>query len=95
MNSPTEFKLRNAEEKDIPVIYELIKELAVYEKMEDKLIATEEILKESLFSKKAAEIAIAEYNGHPAGYAMYFYNFSSFIGKPGLYLEDIYIRPQY
>ncbi len=95
MNSPTEFKLRNAEEKDIPVIYELIKELAVYEKMEDKLIATEEILKESLFSKKAAEIAIAEYNGLPAGYAMYFYNFSSFIGKPGLYLEDIYIRPQY
>ncbi len=95
MNSLAEFKLRNAEEKDIPVIYELIKELAVYEKMEDKLTATEEILKESLFSKKAAEIAIAEYNGLPAGYAMYFYNFSSFIGKPGLYLEDIYVRPQY
>lgn len=95
MNRLEGFKIRMAEDKDIHIIYELIRELAVYEKMEEKVTATEDILKESLFTRKAAEVALAELNGLPAGYAMYFYNFSSFIGKPGLYLEDIFIRPEY
>lgn len=95
MNSTVEFKVRKAEEKDVKIIYDLIRELAVYEKLEDKVIATQEMLEESLFRRKVAEVLLAEINGIPAGYAMYFYNFSSFIGKPGLYLEDIYIRPEY
>lgn len=89
------FKLRFAEEKDSKLIYDLIKELAVYEKMEDKVIATEEILKESIFERKVAEVIIPELDGIPVGYAMYFYNFSSFIGKPGIYLEDLFIRPEF
>lgn len=95
MNNTPEFKLRPATEEDIGIIYELIRELAVYEKMEDKVITTQETLKDSLFKRKVAETLIAEVDGLPAGYAIYFYNFSSFIGKPGLYLEDIYIRPDY
>lgn len=95
MNNTPEFKLRPATEEDIGIIYELIRELAVYEKMEDKVITTQETLKDSLFKRKVAEALIAEVDGLPAGYAIYFYNFSSFIGKPGLYLEDIYIRPDY
>jgi GNAT superfamily N-acetyltransferase len=95
MKSTEGFALRFAEEKDITIIYDLIKELAVYEKMEDRVIATTEVLKESIFDRKVAEVIIAELDGTPVGYAMYFYNFSSFIGKPGLYLEDIFIRPEY
>jgi GNAT superfamily N-acetyltransferase len=91
----TGFSLRPAEEKDMPVLFELIRELATYEKILNDLTATEEILRASLFERKAAEVLMAEFNGEPAGYAMYFYNFSSFKGLPGLYLEDIYIRPQY
>jgi GNAT superfamily N-acetyltransferase len=89
------FTLRAAVESDMPLLYELIRELATYEKILHDLKATEEVLHESIFVRKVAEVLIAEYNGEAAGYAMYFYNFSSFIGLPGLYLEDIYIRPPY
>jgi GNAT superfamily N-acetyltransferase len=89
------FNLRPASESDMPVLYQLIRELATYEKILDDLKATEEILHNSIFVRKVAEVLMAEYNGEPAGYAMFFYNFSSFIGLPGLYLEDIYIRPEY
>ncbi|MFZ5429221.1 MAG: GNAT family N-acetyltransferase [Bacteroidota bacterium] len=89
------FTLRPAEESDMPVLYELIRELATYEKILDDLKATPEVLHDSIFVRKVAEVLMAEYNGEPAGYAMYFYNFSSFIGLPGLYLEDIYIRPEF
>lgn len=95
MNQTEEFTLRFAEEKDITLIYDLIKELAVYEKLEDRVIASREDLRESIFDRKVAEVILAELNGVTVGYAMYFYNFSSFIGKPGLYLEDIFIRPSY
>ncbi len=95
MKSTEGFCLRFAEEKDSNLIYELIKELADYEKMADRVTATEEVLKESIFERKVAEVMIAELDESPVGYAMYFYNFSSFIGKPGIYLEDIYIRPEY
>ena len=57
--------------------------------------ATEEILHQSLFVKKAANVLIAEEDGTPIGYALYFYNFSTFLGKPGLYIEDVFILPEY
>jgi len=88
--------LKFAEEKDIPVIFSLIKELAEYEKLLDKVTVTEERLKENLFGKrKYAEVIIAELDGKPAGQALFFHNFSTFMGKPGIYLEDLFVKPDY
>lgn len=88
--------IRFAEEKDIHIIFSLIKELAEYEKLFDKVTTSEDILKENLFGKrKFAEVLIAEYNQNPAGQAIFFHNFSTFKGKPGLYLEDLYVKPEY
>jgi GNAT superfamily N-acetyltransferase len=89
-----DFKIRFATENDIGLILDFIKELAEYEKLLNEVVATEEVLKESLFEKKAAEVVIAEYKGQPVGFALFFHNFSTFIGRPGLYLEDLYIRPE-
>lgn len=87
--------LRIAEEKDCQLILDLIKELAVYEKMLDQVAGTVETLRKSIFEQKAARVIIAEYEDNVVGYALYFYNFSTFIGKAGIYLEDIYVRPEY
>jgi len=88
--------IRHATEKDVPLIYILIKELAEFEKMLDEVKATEASLLETLFGKqKFAEVLIAELNGEPAGQALYFFNYSTFIGKPGIYLEDLYVRPKF
>jgi GNAT superfamily N-acetyltransferase len=87
------FKIRFAKEQDINLILSFIKELAEYEKILDEVIATEEILYNSLFVKKAAEVIIGELNGKPVGFALFFHNFSTFIGKQGIYLEDLYIKP--
>lgn len=89
-----DFKLRFAEEKDVPLILYFIKELAIYEKMLDEVVATEEILMDSLFNKKSAEVVIADYKGAPVGFVLFFHNFSTFLGKPGLYLEDLYVKPE-
>lgn len=89
-----EFKIRFAEEKDIPVILFFIKELASYENLSNEVSATEEILRDSLFNRKMAEVVIGEYEGEPVGFALYFYNFSTFLGKPGIYLEDLYVKPE-
>jgi GNAT superfamily N-acetyltransferase len=87
-------KIREATISDVPLILTFIKELAEYEKLSSSVTANEALLKETLFGEKRyAEIIIAEYDGEPAGHALYFYNFSTFVGKPGIYLEDIYIRP--
>ena len=88
------FKLRFAEEKDVSLILGFIKELADYEKLLHEVVATESILKESLFERKFAEVIIGEYEGEPIGFALFFHNFSTFIGRPGLYLEDLYIKPE-
>jgi GNAT superfamily N-acetyltransferase len=88
------FQLRFAEEKDIPVILKFIKELAIYENLLDQVTANEEILLESLFKRKVAEVIIAEYEGEAVGYALFFYNFSTFLGRPGIYLEDLYVTPE-
>lgn len=88
------FKLRFAEEKDVPLILGFITQLAEYEKMLDEVVATEEILKESLFVKKAAEVIIGKYKGEPVGFALFFHNFSTFLGRPGIFLEDLFIKPE-
>ena len=88
--------IRFATENDIPIILELIKELAVYEKLAEEVTADETKLKNTLFGEtKFAQVLIAEYNGKPAGHALFFYNYSTFLAKPGIYLEDLFVKPDY
>lgn len=85
-----------ASEADIPLIFSLIKGLAEYERLPHQVVATEETLHESLFGRKRyAEVVIARLDDRPAGYALFFHNFSSFAGRPGLYLEDVFVLPEY
>lgn len=90
-----DFVFKEASEEDIPVILGLINELAVYEHLEEQVIITDEELKESLCNNKLIECFIAVYQNIPVGYILTFYNFSTFLGKPGLYLEDLFIKPAY
>jgi GNAT superfamily N-acetyltransferase len=87
------YKLKFAEEKDVPVILGFIKELASYENLTHEVIATEELLKRFLFERRMAEVIIGEYEGKPVGFALFFHNFSTFLGRPGIYLEDLYVMP--
>ena len=89
------FTFRETSEEDLALILGFIKEIAEYEKLSDSVTATEESLRESVFKKKRAEVLIAEMNEVPIGYVVYFYNFSTFTGTSGLYLEDIFIRSEY
>ena len=87
--------IRTATENDAAAIFSLIKELAEYEKLSDQISTTEKELKETLFGKdKFVEILLAEFNGEIVGQALFFKNFSTFLGKPGIYLEDLYVRPE-
>lgn len=88
------FKLRFAKEKDIPLILQFIKELADYEELLHEVVATEEILMQSLFKQKVAEVVIGEYEDKPVTFALFFHNFSTFLGRPGIYLEDLYVQPE-
>lgn len=76
------------------MILEFIQELADYEQFGGEVTATTDLLKESLFERKMAEVIIGEYQGQPVAFALFFHNFSTFLGKPGLYLEDLYVRPE-
>ncbi len=88
--------IQNASVDDIPLVFQLIKELAEFERISHEVIATEEILRETLFGEKpAAEVILAKCEGKPVGFAVYFNNFSTFVGRPGLYIEDLYVRPEY
>jgi GNAT superfamily N-acetyltransferase len=88
--------IRKAEEKDIPLILQFIKGIAEYEKLLHEVEATEEKLHESLFSENAnTEVLLCYLNEVPAAYAVYFHNFSTFVGKKGIYLEDIFVYPEY
>ena len=87
--------IRYADEKDTGLILGFIKELAAYEKMSDEVVATEELLREWLFEKKSAEVIFALEGGKEVGFALFFHNFSTFLGKAGLYLEDLYVKPEY
>ena len=88
--------VREASEGDVPLILSLIRELAEYEKLSREVVATEEGLRENLFGgRRYAEVLIGEHDGVPAGFALFFHNFSTFLGKPGIYLEDLYVRPEF
>lgn len=94
MNTIPNLTIREATEADIPVLLSLIRELAEYEKLTDIFVATEEMYKEALFGKcPVAEALVAFYDGEPAAYSIFFANFSTFLGRAGIYLEDIYVRP--
>ena len=89
-------RIRETTEEDVPLILSLIRELAEYEKLSDEVVATEDGLRDSLFGERQyAEVLIAEHDGAPAGFALFFHNFSTFLGKPGLYLEDLYVKPAF
>ena len=89
------FNIRKAAIEDSDKIYDLIVQLAVYEKMENEVESTAEQLKETLFDKKLAHALVAEEDKKIIGFALYFYNYSTFVGKPGLYLEDLFVDPNY
>ncbi len=92
----THLHLRTADPEDVPLIRQLILELAVYEKLEGEMTASETQLTETLFgAQRYAEVIIAELDGTPAGFALFFHNYSTFLGKPGLYLEDLFVRPDF
>ena len=89
-------KIRLATAEDSALILSFIQGLAEYEKMADQVVATEQKLTETLFGDKAAaEVVIVEYQGQPAGFALFFHNYSTFLAQPGLYLEDLFVLPAF
>lgn len=90
-----DFFIRFATEKDVPLIFSFIKGLAEYEKMIDHVSATHESLLDSIFIKKQAEVIIGELNDIPIGFALFFHNYSTFLGKANLYLEDLFILEKF
>ena len=88
-------KFRFATKNDTALILSFIKELAEYEKMSDQVVADEELLREWIFEKKKAEVIFAMEEGKEVGFALFFHNFSTFLGRAGIYLEDLYVRPEY
>ena len=84
---------RFATEKDVATILDLIKRLAEYEKAADRVIATEEMLRASLFEQRYAEVLLVEVDGRSVGFALFFHNFSTWLGRPGLFLEDLFVLP--
>ena len=92
----SELNIRQATREDIGSILFFVRKLAEYEKLLDEVEATEATLEETLFGDKAvAYVIIAEYQGEAAGFALYFYNYSTFLAKPGIYLEDLFVLPEY
>ena len=89
------FHFRYAEPADAGLILAFIQALADYEKMADEVIATEELLREWIFEKKKAEVIFALEDGKEVGFALFFHNFSTFLGRSGLYLEDLFVKPEY
>jgi GNAT superfamily N-acetyltransferase len=90
-----ELTIRFAEEKDCGQILEFIRALAVYEKMEDQVVATEELLGEWIFRKGKAEVLLACLEGKAVGFALFFHNFSTFLGRAGIFLEDLFVLPEH
>jgi len=86
---------RFADKNDCEKILYFIKQLAEYEKMSDEVVATEELLKEWIFEKKKAEVIFALENEKEVGFALFFHNFSTFLGRSGIYLEDLFVLPEY
>ena len=86
---------RFAEPADVGAILAIINALAAYEHMEDEVVATEELLTEWLFEKKKAEVLLAQEDGEVVGMALFFHNFSTFLGRAGIYLEDLFVKPEH
>lgn len=87
-------EFRYAERKDVGLVLQFIKELAEYEKMLDEVVADEKTLEKWIFDKQKAEVIFALEDGKEIGFALFFHNFSTFLGRAGIYLEDLYIRPE-
>ena len=87
--------LRSATEADTPVILDFINQLAAYENMPDQVVATEDLLREWIFDKGKAEVLIGSVDGQNAGFALFFHNFSTWLGRAGIYLEDLYVMPEF
>src|SRR5213592_5024279 len=95
MKDVANFQIRPARVEDVPVILQLIRDLATYERAPDQVTATEKQLVDVLFGEKpAAEVLLAFEGESPVGFAVYFYNFSTWLGRVGLYLEDLFVKPQ-
>lgn len=88
-------EFRRATRADVPLILEFIRGIATYEKMLDEVVADEETLEDELFDRERAEVIFCVVDGVEVGYALYFHNFSTFVGRSGLYLEDIFVWPEY
>ena len=87
--------IREATEADVPLILKFIRDLAEYERLADRVTATEEMIRRTLFGNpRFAEVLIAEEDGAPAGFALFFHNYSTFLGQPGIYLEDLFVREE-
>ena len=96
MRSARSIAIRNASADDVPLLFRMIGELAEFERIPREVLATEDAIRESLFGESpAAEALLAECEGRPAGFAVHYRNFSTFVGKAGLYIEDLYVRPEY
>ncbi len=89
------FEIRFANESDVEIILDFILKLAEYEKMLDDVVATPELLKEWIFEKKKAEVIFALEDGKEVGFALFFHNFSTFLGRAGIYLEDLFVLPEH
>jgi GNAT superfamily N-acetyltransferase len=95
MDQVATLRIRPAQERDVPLILAFIRELAEYEKLRHEAVVTEAQLRETLFGPRPyAEVVLAEVEGEALGFALYFHNYSTFLGRPGLYLEDLYVRPE-
>lgn len=86
---------RYAKKADVALILQFIRELAEYEKMLDEVVATEDLLEEWIFEQKKAEVLFAMVNGKEIGFALFFHNFSTFLGKSGIYIEDLYVKQEF
>ena len=88
-------RIRVAEKNDAPIILSFIKALAEYEKMSDQVIADEDLLREWIFEKGKAEVIFLCEGEKEVGFALFFHNFSTFVGRAGIYLEDLFVMPEY
>jgi GNAT superfamily N-acetyltransferase len=86
-----DFIIRYAQTKDVPIVLDFIRRLAEYEKLSSQVVATEDVLMDSLFIKHQADVIIGELKGKPVAFALFFHNFSTFLGKANLYLEDLFV----
>jgi len=95
MTATKSFSIRFADEHDAKLIFDFIRALAEYEHLSDQVTATPELLRKTIFEDGGAEVVIAEVGEIPVGFALFFHNYSTFLGRPGLYIEDLFVLPEY